>query len=75
MCGLQCLTMSGEDVSLQHLSEHHRKQVLDYLKYFRSKRSQHIDEVDRTFDETKDTSLLEEMYTKEDVEVSAIHAE
>ncbi|CEO94898.1 Leucine zipper transcription factor-like protein 1 [Plasmodiophora brassicae] len=61
--------MSGslEDAASSHLNNRHRQQVVDYLKYFRTKREQHLREMQRTFDEVKDTRLLEDVYTHEDV--------
>jgi len=50
-----------------HLSDLHKTQVLNFMKFFKSKTDQHLKEVETSFTDTKDMRLLEEMYSHDEV--------
>jgi len=51
------------------LSDEHYAQTVKFLKFFRSKRELALEQIQCDFDDTKNDSLTEDMYTKEEVHV------
>jgi len=55
------------DPTLSHLNDVHKEQILNYLKYFRAKRNEHLDELNGIVEDAKEMRLFDDMYTKDDV--------
>ncbi|KAK2815043.1 hypothetical protein Q7C36_023309 [Tachysurus vachellii] len=48
-------------------SEHHQKEVINYMRFARSKRLQRLKTIDSCFQELKDSRLVEETFTVDEV--------
>jgi len=53
---------------MTELSEHHKEQLAAFLRFAEYKRGEHSNEVEGTFEDFKDSRVVEDVYTKEDVE-------
>ena len=54
-------------MSVNNLTVDHQNQIVKFIKFFRSKRELALEQIQADFDDTKNDSLVEDMYTLEEV--------